>query len=157
LPVCYRGEHHLLTKNNLCCAYQGYQEENSFKEDDYILKQQIDAVNFYINDTNRLNFNLIPKLFDKMINIFQIRNKFVDGTVIPGSKINKITFSFCQITRAYPNIQCYINNLGIKLNLYFYNYQFIQYMSLMHIKVTKRKIHLKRMIIFLNNKLNPWI
>jgi hypothetical protein len=30
-------------------TYQGYQEENSFKEDDYILKQQIDAVNFYIN------------------------------------------------------------------------------------------------------------
>lgn len=49
------------------------------------------------------------------------------------------------------------NNLGIKLNLYFYNYQFIQYMSLMHIKVTKRKIHLKRMIIFLNNKLMLWI
>jgi hypothetical protein len=101
---------------------------NSFKEDDYILKQQIDAVKFYINDTNRLlhvispkfsedlqkprrrktsttisyniNYsllndgvhpdNLIPKLFDKIINIFQIRNKFVDGTVIPGSKINKI-------------------------------------------------------------------
>ena len=38
-----------------------------------------------------------------MINIFQIKNKFVDGTVITGSKINKITFSFCQITRAYPN------------------------------------------------------
>jgi hypothetical protein len=30
-------------------AYQGYQEENSFKEDNYILKQQIDA---YINLTS---------------------------------------------------------------------------------------------------------
>ena len=42
-------------------AYQGYPEELSFKEDDYILKQQIDAVNFYINDTNRLLHVISPK------------------------------------------------------------------------------------------------
>ena len=33
-------------------AYQGYQEENSFKED---------SVNFYINDTNRLLHVISPK------------------------------------------------------------------------------------------------
>jgi hypothetical protein len=36
-------------------AYQGYQEENSFKEDDYILKQQIDAVNFKQSKTTHVS------------------------------------------------------------------------------------------------------
>jgi hypothetical protein len=43
-------------------AYQGYQEENSFKEDDYILKQQIDAVNFYINDAGKLFNNFAQRI-----------------------------------------------------------------------------------------------
>jgi hypothetical protein len=47
-------------------AHQGYQEEISFKEDDYILKQQIDAVNFYINDTNRLVHVISPKFSDDL-------------------------------------------------------------------------------------------
>ena len=47
-------------------AYQGYQEENSFKEDDYILKQQIDAVKFYINDTNRLLHVISPKFSEDL-------------------------------------------------------------------------------------------
>jgi hypothetical protein len=46
-------------------AYQGYQEENSFKEDDCILKQHIDAVNFYIKDANRLACN-ISKIFRRL-------------------------------------------------------------------------------------------
>ena len=38
-------------------AYQGYQEENSFKED---------AVNFYINDTNRLLHVISPKFSEDL-------------------------------------------------------------------------------------------
>lgn len=47
-------------------AYQGYQEENSFEEDDYILKEQIDAVNFYIHDTNRFLHAISPKFSEDL-------------------------------------------------------------------------------------------
>jgi hypothetical protein len=68
-------------------AYQGYQEEHSFKEDDYILKQQIDVVNFYINDTNRRFKPLasqhgVQKQVSKNILCFTTNAMFVKMTVL---------------------------------------------------------------------------